>query len=119
VLGLGLLSLAVVLRSTPIGYFDSTTIMGRHADDDVLGLLAGSVTWKTCCGDQAVGTYHRSKDGQWVWQDVWGAKNPRTNGCILRPGVFSMTCIDWDRPERVWTLKRRLLPPRPLRADDP
>ena len=118
VVGLVLLSLALVLHRTPLGYFDSTTIMGHHADDDVLSFSGGAVTWKTCCGDSAVGTYSRSPDGTWLWQVVWGKKNLKTNVCILRPGVFSLKCTDTDRPERVWTLKRRLFPPRSFDADE-
>jgi hypothetical protein len=112
VLGPALLVLVVVLQRTPLGYFDSTTIMGHHAEDDVLSFSDGAVTWKTCCGDSATGTYSRSPDGTWLWQEIWGKKSPKTNVCILRPGVFSLTCIDAARPERVWTLKRRLFPPR-------
>lgn len=114
---LGLVLLALVLRRTPLGYFDSTTIMGYHADDDVLSLSGGAVTWKTCCGDSAVGTYSRSPEGTWLWQLIWGEKNLKTNVCILRPGVFSLKCTDMDRPERVWTLKRRLFPPPPRSFD--
>jgi hypothetical protein len=117
-LGVILIALAVVLRSAPFGYFDSTTIMGHHADDDVLSLSGGTVTWKTCCGDKLVGSYSRSSGGTWLWQDVWETKNPKTNVCILHPGVFSLTCIDTKRPERVWTLKRRLFPPRSIDADE-
>jgi hypothetical protein len=112
------LALAVVLHQAAIGYLDSTTIMGHHADDDVLSLAGGTVTWKTCCGDKPVGSYSRSPDGTWLWYDVTGKKNPVTNACILRPGVFSLTCVDTKRPERVWTLKRRLFPPRSIDADE-
>jgi len=117
VVGLTLLAFALVLHRSPLGYFDSTTIMGHHADDDVLSLSAGAVTWKTCCGDSAVGTFSRSPDGRWLWQEVRGKKNLKTNVCILRPGVFSLKITDTDRPERVWTLRRRLFPPRPRSFD--
>ena len=112
-----LISLGVALLRSPIGYFDSTAIIGHHSDDDVLSFSDGTVTWKTCCGDKRIGTYSRSRDGTWIWEDVWGTKNPKTNVIILHPGLFSLTCIDTNSPERVWELTRRILPPRSIDED--
>lgn len=116
-LGSILVAFVLVLRSSPLGYFDSTTILGDHADDYVLSFSGGAVTWKTCCGDKHVGSYSRSSEGTWVWLDVRGKQNPQTNVFILLPGLFSMTCIHTNRPERVWTLPRRLFPPNDMFAD--
>lgn len=106
----------LILSNVPIGYFDSASLMGNHAPDDVLQFSCGVVQWKTCCGDDPAGVFSRASGGRWHWDFVYGKKQMVTNVFILRPGVFSLTCVDTNTPEQVWTLKRRLSPPRSIDA---
>jgi hypothetical protein len=105
------------MKRTPFGYFDSTTLMGHHDDDDILHFKKGAVTWETCCGNSAVGTFSRS-NGVWTWTFTTGRKRPTTNTFSLHPGVFSLICIDAARPTNVFRLTRRVFSPASFAGGD-
>lgn len=54
-------------RSEPSGYVHAGTII-NHSHSDILEFSGGTVTLRTCCGDESWGTYTRLPDGQWIWR---------------------------------------------------
>ena len=93
-----------------MGYFDSTTFMGRHDPDDVFEFADGIVIWRTCCGENKVGQYERTTAGDWVWQFEANTRYHRT--IKISPSLLWMTCDDADDPAQTWFLQRRLFPPK-------
>jgi|688.fasta_scaffold306407_2 hypothetical protein len=97
----------VSFRSEPSGYVRSTPAF-LHASTDVLEFSHGSVTLRTCCGDQWVGTCSRSADGVWVWQMSHKPDAPAFKQLYVRPGLFSMTFTDAANSSESYTLRRRV-----------
>jgi hypothetical protein len=105
--GCGALLVVLSLRSTPTGRYASYSIL-PHDSCDVFAFSGGNVTWQTCCGDDAYGTYRQMPGGAWVWSAVHGTKKRSTNTFALRPGVFYMSFTDLQNPTNKFSLRRRL-----------
>ena len=103
----------VGLRSEPSGYVASYSIM-PHDGNDVLDFSHGIVTQRTCCGDEAWGTYSRSSDGAWVWHVRHGTKNPVTKELFVRADFASMSFTDTQDPSIRFTLRRRVFKQLPF-----
>lgn len=117
VVGLALVVLSALCGQRPIGYFGCYKLL-PHASTDVLHFTNGIAILETCCGDETVGTYGRSSDGSWIWLCVMGKKKPVTNEFVLRPGLFSITCIQRSEPTNIFRLPRRLSAPKENGEED-
>ena len=107
-----LVLLAIHTSKQPVGYFDSTTILGLHDVDDVVEFAYGTVTVRTCCGDMSAGRFERTEDGHWLWHyEGPGKKNPYRRTLAVEPGLFSLKCQDPADPQKSWKLRRRLTAP--------
>lgn len=115
-----LLALAFVRHGTALsGYVASYSLYG-HNSRDVLDFAGGTVTLRTCCGDESWGTYSRSSDGTWHWSlvrdtTVRGTKKIMWQETFLvRVGWLSMTFTSERDPSFTFTLRRRLFSKLPL-----
>ncbi len=105
------IALAIWLNRMPVGYFDSTSILGHHDKEDVLEVAYGTVTWRTCCGDTEAGTFSRQPDGQWIWNYTQGNKSRSRATVVIEPGLLWLACHEVGKPDKVWKLRRRLIAP--------
>lgn len=106
------LFLSSYLAASPVGYFDSTTILGHHDVEDVVEFAYGVVTYRTCCGQETAGRFEHRADGTWLWHyEGPHKKNPFRKTLVITPGVFSLACRDPEKPEKTWQLRRRLTAP--------
>lgn len=87
----------------PIGYFDSTSIIGYHDGRDVLSFKKGVVWYTTSHGEFRMGTYSRS-NGMWVW-------NINGRNWRIQPGVFSISFRDLANPTNVFYGRRKFSKP--------
>ena len=101
------------LRSEPSGYVASYSIY-PHAGTDVLHFSRGTVTLRTCCGDEPWGTYSRSEDGAWVWHLRRGTKKPYSRDILVQSGFFSMQFTEIQNPSKKFKLRRRVFAQFPL-----
>lgn len=112
IITVALIPLWLYTASRPVGYFDSTTILGYHDSDDVVEFAYGTVTRRTCCGDGRAGRFERSANGEWLWlYESPGGKIPYRRTFTIVPGLFWLKCLDRDNPEQTWRLKRRIFAP--------
>ena len=100
-------------RAEPTGYVASYSIF-PHASTDVLDFSRGTVTLRTCCGDESWGTYSRAPNGAWIWHLRHGSEQPVANEVLIRAGFFSMSFADTKNPAMKFTLRRRVFTKFPL-----
>ena len=103
---------SLYLASSPVGYFDSTTILGYHDAEDVVEFAYGVVTYRTCCGQETAGRFEQSADGTWLWHyEGPQKKKPFRKTLVIKPGVLSLACRDPEKPDKTWQLRRRISAP--------
>ena len=93
------------------GYVASYSIL-PHSSGDVFDFNNGSVTWRTCCGNESRGTYVQTTNGVWLW--TYKSGKGRVYEWTAKPGWFSVTFADINHPTNTATLPRRLFAPRSL-----
>jgi hypothetical protein len=97
-------------RSRPVGYFDSA-IVGYHGDSK-LRFENGKVSFVALGHqDMPLGEYERS-NMNWVWHAAGGTE------WFLKPGLFSLKCIDKSDQTNVFRLERRWVLMRPPSRED-
>ena len=107
-------TVAVVgLRSEPSGYVASYSIFD-HSITDVLDFSGGTVTLRTCCGNESWGTYSRSSDGAWIWHRRHESPTLVSQELVVRPGFFSIHFAETQNPSSHFTLRRRAFTAFPL-----
>ena len=96
-------------RSELRGMVEANSMQG-HEIHDALEFKNGSVTIKTCCGDQNWGTYQKGDNGHWMWTYPLKPKLNLLDHIEVRPGVFTMTFSGATNPYFNRTVRRLLLP---------
>jgi hypothetical protein len=94
------------LRAEPSGYVASYSVF-PHSTTDVLDFSRGTVTLRTCCGDQPWGTYSRSREGAWIWHLRTRTKSV-TKEYLVQSDFLSMSFTDVQDPSIKFTLGRRV-----------
>jgi hypothetical protein len=102
----------VSLRAEPSGYVASYSVL-PHSSTDVLDFSRGTVTLRTCCGDEPWGTYTRSREGAWIWHLRQGKKSV-TKEYLVHSNFLSMSFTDMQDPSSKFTLRRRVFTHFPL-----
>jgi hypothetical protein len=99
----------------PEGMYSSYEFFA-HDEGDVLEFQNGTVTLRTCCGNDDYGTYRKEKDGTWIWtkqltMTTISDRTPRKTAplyFILHPAARSLTIERTDDPSLTLTMGRRL-----------
>jgi len=86
----------------------------NHSHSDIFDFSHGTVTLRTCCGDESWGSYTRLPDGQWIWHVQIYQTAPPVMDFIVRPGPFSMSITDAADPSKHYVLRRRVFKQCPL-----
>jgi hypothetical protein len=103
-------------RAEPVGHFAAYPNFSLHERRDVLTFAKGSVTLQTCCGDEPMGSYQRTKGGNWYWSysSKRGTNTPIIKGFVVEPGAMGLTLIGKENSTNTHSLRRRLFVRLPI-----
>jgi hypothetical protein len=117
---MGYVAMLFSFTEDPEGKYASYEFLSHHRLD-VLDFEGGSVTMRTCCGDEAMGTYKQEADGRWVWTYPTKRRVPGPirryvevqNRWLLQRNAFELR-IECLETGHVIEMRRRLCKDAPL-----